>query len=176
MRMICFLFTALGIACTIAGCGPKITADISMLRQQKYGRVAIICVPKLDANPAYAPLVLEQAESMISHLRFLEKADCLPELSKKYLPLELSDAEPVETVSTPPIIDANDVSEYDAVVSLVYYYDLGHVYLDFYMTDATTGDQIWYHQFDSPDPAIKERLLAHGLSAPGIIKRQFYGL
>jgi len=176
MKVICFLFTAVGAACAIAGCGPEITADVSMERQQKYGRLAIICVPKLDANPAYAPMILEEAGSMIPHLKFLEKVDCLPEVSKKYSPLELRARAPVDTASTPPIIDSNDVSDYDAVVCLVYYYDLGHVYLDFYMTDTATAEQIWYHQFDSPDPAIKERLLAHGLSAPGIIKTQFYGL
>jgi hypothetical protein len=163
MRIVCSVFATVTLACAIAGCGPKITPGVSMERQQKYGRLAIICVPKLDANPAYAPMILKEAGSMISHLRFLEKVDCLPEV-------------PIDTTSTPPIVDSNDVSDYDAVVSLVYYYDLGHVYLDFYMTDTVTAEQIWYHQFDSPDPSIKERLLAHGLSAPGIIKTQFYGL
>jgi len=163
MRMICFLFTAAGLACAIAGCGPKITPEVSMSRQQEYGRLAIICTPKLDANPAYAPMILKQAGSMLSHLRFLEKAECLPDL-------------PADTASAPPIVDPNDVSDYDALVSLVYYYDAGHVYLDFYMTDVLTNEQIWYHQFDSPDPAIKERLLAQGLSVPAVIKKHFYGL
>lgn len=163
MRTIYFLFIAVSVACVISGCGPEISPELSMARQRKYGRLAIICAPKLDANPAYAPMMLKQARSMISHLRFLEKVDCLTDVS-------------VDTSSAPPIVDLNDVSNYDALVSLVYYYDAGHVYLDFYLTDILTKEQIWYHQFDSPDPAIKERLLADGLSVPAVIKKRFYGL
>ncbi len=163
MRMICFLLAAVGAACASAGCGSKMTPDISMERQQKYSQLAIVCAPKLDASPSYAPMILSQAASMISHLKFLERAECLADVS-------------VDTVSTPPIVDLNDVSDYDALVSLVYYYDLGNVYLDFYMTDIATTQQIWYYRFEAADPAIKERLLAHGLSAPAIIKKQFYGL
>ncbi len=163
MRTTCFLFIAVSVTCAISGCGSEISPELSMARQRKYGRLGIICAPKLDANPAYASMILKQADSMSAHLRFLEKVDCLSDV-------------PVDTTSAPPIVDVNDVSDYDALVSLVYYYDEGHVYLDFYMTDILTNEQIWYHQFDSPDPAIKERLLADGLSVPAVIKKRFYGL
>ena len=163
MKHILCVPAAVMIACAIAGCGPKVRPNISMERQQRYGRLAIVCAPRQNANPAYAPMILKEAQSMISHLKFLEKTDCLFDVS-------------VDTASTPPVVDANAVTQYDAVVSLVYSYDSGRVYLDFYMTDAKTGEQIWYHRFDTPDPAIKERLLADGLSAPAIIKKEFYGL
>lgn len=163
MKILCFVLAALAIACVLAGCGPKITPSVSMERQQTYGRLAIICAPKQGANPAYAPLILNESQRMISHLKFLEQVDCLSDVS-------------VDTTSTPPIVDLNDVSDYGAVVSLVYSYESGHVYLDFHMTDTTTGEQIWYHQFDTPDPEVKAVLLSHGLSAPATIKKQFYGL
>jgi len=151
------------IACAIAGCGPKVRPSLSMERQQQYGRLAIVCAPGPQANPDYAPMVLKEAQSMISHLKFLEKADCLFDVS-------------VDTASAPPVVDANAVRQYDAVVALVYSYDSGRVFLDFYMTDAKTGEQIWHHKFDTTDPAIKKRLLADGLSVPAIIKKEFYGL
>ena len=163
MKVIASLLAAVTVVCAIAGCGPKISPGVSMERQQSYGRLAIICAPRPGANPIYAPMILDETQSMISHLRFLEKADCLPDVS-------------VDTASTPPILDLNDVSDYDAVVALIYSYDSGHVYLDFYMTDTATGEQIWHYQFDSPDPEIKRRLLAHGFSAPAVIKKRFYGL
>ena len=114
MKIIYFLIVAVSLACTFIGCAPEIGPELSMARQRKYGRLAIICAPKLDANPAYAPMILKQAKSMVSHLRFLEKVDCLPDV-------------PIDATSAPPIVDVNDVSDYDALVSLVYYYDKGHV-------------------------------------------------
>ena len=163
MKLVPSVSLAVMIACAIAGCGPKIHPDVSMERQRKYGRLAIVCAPKPQANPDYAPMVLKEAQSMISHLKFLEKADCLFDVS-------------VDTASAPPVVDVNAVRQYDAVVSLVYSYDSGRVFLDFYMTDAKTSEQIWHHQFDTTDPAIKKRLLADGLSVPAIIKKEFYGL
>jgi hypothetical protein len=149
--------------CAIAGCGPKISPTVSMERQQRYGRLAIVCAPKQGANPAYGPLILNQCEKMISHLEFLERGDCLPDVW-------------LDTASTPPVVDLNDVSGYDAVVALVYSYESGRVYLDFHMMDMATGEQIWYHQFVTRDPAIKDVLLAHGRSVPATIKKLFYGL
>jgi hypothetical protein len=163
MRIVRCLSLTLVIACVISGCGPKIRPTVSMERQRKYGRLAIVCAPRPQANPDYAPMILKETQRMISHLRFLDKVDCLHDVA-------------VDTAVTPPVVDFNDVSGYDAVVSLVYSYDLGHVYLDFYMADTITGEQIWYHRFDSPDPAVKDRLCSQGLSAPAIIKKDFYGL
>ena len=162
-KVVCYVLAAVVTMCAMAGCGPKISPTVSMERQQSYGRLAIICAPKQGANPSYGPLILNQSEKMISHLEFLEKVDCLSDVW-------------VDTTSTPPTADLNDVSGYDAVVSLVYSYESGHVYLDFHMMDMATGEQIWYHQFDTQDPAIKEVLLAHGRSAPATIRKQFYGL
>lgn len=163
MRIIRCVPIALVMSCVIAGCGPKIRPSLSMERQRKYGRLAIVCAPRPQANPEYAPMILKEAQSMISHLRFLDKVDCLRDVA-------------VDTALAPPVVDFNDVNGYNAVVALVYSYDLGHVYLDFYMMDTVAGEQIWHHQFDTPDPAVKNRLCAHGLSAPAIIKREFYGL
>lgn len=163
MKVICSLLAALAVTCVIAGCGPSISAKSSMTRQQKYGRLAIVCAPGQDANPVYAPMILKEAKSMISHLKFLEKAECLSGVS-------------IDASVTPPVMDVNELNGYDAVVCLVYSYDSGHVYMNFYMTDTATGEHIWHHKFDSPDPEIKDRLLTDGLTVPAIIKRQFYGL
>ena len=163
MKVVYSILAAVVLFSVIAGCSPEISPTVSMERQQRYGQLAIVCAPKQGANPSYGPLTLNQSEKMISYLKFLEKVDCLSDVW-------------VDTTSTPPVVDLNDVSGYDAVVSLVYSYESGHVYFDFNMMDITTGEQIWYHQFDTQDPAIKEVLLAHGRSAPATIKKQFYGL
>jgi len=163
MKAICSVLAAAVMTGIIAGCGSNISAESSMDRQQQYGRVAIICVPKPDANPIYAPMVLKEARSMISHLKFLEKAECLADVT-------------VDASLMPPVVDMNDLNGYDAVVCLAYSYDSGRVYFEFYMIDTTSGEQIWYHQFETPDPEIKNRLLADGRAAPAIIKRHFYGL
>ena len=163
MRLIPSVSIAVVMAYAISGCGPKIQADVSMERQRQYGRLAIVCAPGPQANPDYAPMVLKEVQRMISHLSFLDKAECLGDVT-------------VDTAVTPPAVDFNDVKGYSAVVSLIYSYDSGHVYLDFYMADTVTGEQIWYHRFDSPDPAVKNRLCSQGLSAPAIIKKEFYGL
>ena len=163
MKVIYSIYAAVVLIFVIAGCSSKISPTISMERQQRYGQLAIVCAPKQGANPSYGPLILNQSDKMISYLQFLEKVDCLSDVF-------------VDTASTPPVVDLNDISGYDAVVSLVYSYESGHVYFDFYMMDIATGEQIWYHQFDTKDPAIKEVLLTHGRSAPATIKKQFYGL
>ncbi|MFH1716383.1 MAG: hypothetical protein ABIF19_03460 [Planctomycetota bacterium] len=163
MKVICSVLAAAIMTCVIAGCGSSISAKASMDRQRTYGRLAIICAPKPDANPVYAPMILKEAQSMISHLKFLEKVECLSDVS-------------VDTALTPPVVDLNDVNGYDAVVCLVYSYDSGRVYLDFHMTDTATGAEIWHHQFETPDPESKRRLRADGLSAPAVIKTRFYGL
>ena len=162
MRVVCSVFAAVAVTCAAAGCGPKVVAT-SMERQQKYSRIAIVCGPTEQANPSYAPMILKEAESRIFPLKFLEKAECLPDV-------------PLDTTKTPPEVLLDDFSDYDAVVALVYSYGSGHVYLDFYMTDTMTGEQIWNHQFDAPDPAIKERLCSQGLYVPAVIKKKFYGL
>ena len=149
MRVVCSVIAAVAVTCTAAGCGPKVVPTTSMERQQKYSRIAIVCAPAEQANPAYAPMIL--------------KAECLPDVS-------------IDTTKTPPAVLLDDFSDYDAVVALVYSYNSGHVYLDFYMTDTMTGEQIWSHQFDAPDPAIKERLCSQGLFVPAVIKKKFYGL
>jgi len=163
MKVICSLLAAAIMTGIIAGCGSNISAEASMDRQQQYGRLAITCVPKPDANPSYAPLILNESRSMISHLRFLEKAECLSDVT-------------IDASLMPPVMDMNDLNGYDAVVCLAYSYDSGRVYFDFYMIDVSNGEQIWYHQFETPDPEIKNRLLADGLAAPAIIKKYFYGL
>lgn len=163
MRVVCFFLAAVAVTCAAAGCGPKVVPTTSMERQQKYARIAIVCAPAEQANPAYAPMILKEAESRIFPLKFLDKAECLPDVS-------------IDTTKTPPAVLLDDFSDYDAVVALVYSYNSGHVYLDFYMTDTMTGEQIWDHQFDAPDPAIKDRLCSQGLFVPAVIKKKFYGL
>ncbi|HCO93928.1 MAG TPA: hypothetical protein DIU00_08265 [Phycisphaerales bacterium] len=163
MRVVCSVIAAVAVTCAAAGCGPKVVPTTSMERQQKYGRIAIVCAPAEQANPSYAPMILKEAESRIFPLKFLEKAECLADVS-------------IDTTKTPSAVLLDDFSDYDAVVALVYSYNSGHVYLDFYMTDTMTGKQIWNHQFDAPDPAIKERLCSQGLFVPAVIKKKFYGL
>jgi hypothetical protein len=163
MKVVCSVFASVTIVCFIAGCGPKVTSSISMDRQQKYGRLAIVCAPIGEADPSYAPMILKEAQSRIFPLKFLKKVECLPDIS-------------IDTTSTPPVVLLDDFSDYDAVVALVYSYGSGHVYLDCYMTDTMTGEQIWQHKFDAPDPEIKERLCSQGLFVPAIIKKKFYGL
>ena len=163
MKVICSVFASVIVVCIIAGCDSNTAFSISMDRQQKYGRLAIVCAPAGEANPAYAPMILKEAQSRIFPLDFLQKVECLPDVS-------------IDTTSTPPVVMLDDLSDYDAVVALVYSYGLGHVCLDCYMTDTMTGEQIWYHKFDAPDPAIKERLCSQGLFVPAVIKKGFYGL
>ena len=163
MKVVCSIFASVTIACAFAGCGSKIASSISMDRQQKYGRLAIVCAPTGQANPTYAPMILKEVQSRIFPLKFLEKVECLPDVS-------------IDTTSTQPTVLLDDLSDYDAVVALVYSYGSGHVYLDCYMTDTMTGEQIWHHKFDAPDPAIKNRLCSQGLFVPAIIKKGFYGL
>ena len=116
-----------------------------------------------EANPDYAPMILKEARSRIFPLNFLQKVECLPDVS-------------IDTDSTPPVVLLDDISDYDAVAALVYSYGSGHVYLDCYMTDTMTGEQIWHHKFDAPDPSIKDRLRSQGLYVPAVIKKGFYGL
>jgi hypothetical protein len=163
MKVICSVFASVTIACFIAGCGSEVASGTSMDRQQKYGRLAIVCAPAGQANPAYVPMILKEAQSRIFPLNFLQKVECLPDVS-------------IDTTSTPPAVMLDDFSDYDAVVVLVYSYGEGHVYLDCYMTDTMTGEQIWHYQFDAPDPAIKDRLCSQGLYVPAVIKKEFYGL
>ena len=163
MKVICSVFATVTIACVITGCGPKVASSTSMDRQQKYGRLAIVCAPDGQADPIYAPMIIKEARSRIFPLNFLKKVEFLPEVS-------------IDTTSTPPSVLLDDFSDYDAVVALVYSYSKGHVYLDCYMTDTMTGEQIWHYKFDAPDPAIKERLCSQGLYVPAVIKKEFYGL
>jgi hypothetical protein len=163
MKVVRSVVASVTIACVIAGCGSEITSSTSMDRQQKYGRLAIVCAPVGEANPAYASLILKEAQSRIFPLNFLQKVECLPDVS-------------IDTTSTPPAVLLDDFSDYDAVVALIYSYGSGHVYLDCYMTDTMTSEQIWHHQFDAPDPAIKDRLCSQGLYVPAVIKKEFYGL
>jgi hypothetical protein len=163
MKIVGFFLTLVLIAGSLTGCGRKISSSISMNRQQKYGRIAIVCTPKEGANPAYAPLILKQAQSRIFPLNFLERVDCINNVT-------------VDTNSVPPEVHMDDFSSYDAFVVMVYSYEAGHVYLDIYMVDAVTLGQIWHHRFDSPDPEIKARLLSQGLYTPAVIRKEFYGL
>ena len=163
MKIVCSVFASVTIICVIAGCSPKVASSLSMDRQQKYSRLAIVCAPTGEANPAYAPMILKEAESRIFPLKFLEKVECLSDVS-------------IDTTSTPPAVLLDDFSDYDAVVALIYSYGSGHVYIDCYMTDTMTGEQIWQHKFDAPDPSIKKRLCSQGLFVPAIIRKGFYGL
>ena len=122
MKVIYSILTAVVSVCVIAGCSAKIKPTVSMDRQQRYGSLAIVCAPKEGANPSYGPLILKQSEKMISYLDFLEKVDCLADVW-------------VDTNSTPPGVDLTGLSGYDAVVSLVYSYESGHVYFNFHMMD-----------------------------------------
>jgi hypothetical protein len=67
-------------------------------------------------------MILNELQNRIFPLKFLEKVDCLPNVS-------------VDTTSKPPVVQLEDPNGYDAVVVLVYSYGSGHVYLDCYMTD-----------------------------------------
>jgi hypothetical protein len=163
MKIVSFVSIAVFIACSITGCGPKISSSTSMERQQDYGRLAIVCAPKEGANPAYAPLILKQAQSRIFPLDFLVRVDCLYNVT-------------VDTNSIPPVVQLDNFSDYDAVMAMVYSYEAGHVYLDLHMVDTVTIEQIWHHRFDSPDPEIKTRLLSQGLFTPAVIRKEFYGL
>lgn len=165
MKVICSVLAAVTLACAIAGCGgPKTPKRVFMERQQKYRRIAIVCAPKDQADPGYASLILGEAERMAPNdLTFPEKVDCLFDAS-------------VDTASTPPRVDLDNASDYDAVVALVYSYGAGHAYLDFHMIDTATGEQIWHNQFDrDKDPVIMLVLLRHGYWAPTAINDDFYG-
>ena len=116
MKVVCTIFASVTIACMIAGCSPEVASSKSMDRQQKYGRLAIVCAPIGQANPAYAPMILKEAESRIFPLKFLEKVECLSDVS-------------IDTTLTPPVVLLDDFSDYDAVVALLYSYGSGHVYI-----------------------------------------------
>jgi len=163
MKAFYLFFVTITTACVFIGCNSKTTSSISMDRQQEYSRLAIVCAPAGEANPSYSPMILKEVQSRIFPLKFLEKVECLPDVS-------------IDTTSTPPVVLLDDFSDYDAVVALVYSYGSGHVCLDCYMTDVMTGEQIWHYKFDAPDPAIKKRLCSQGLFVPAIIKKNFYGL
>ena len=60
MKAVGFVLSVVIMAYTISGCGPKVSTSKSMDRQQAYNRIAIVCAPGPEANPAYAPLILEQ--------------------------------------------------------------------------------------------------------------------
>ena len=163
MKIAGFILTLVLIAGSLTGCGPEISSSISMNRQQQYGCIAIVCAPKEGANPAYAASILKQTQSRIFPLNFLEKVDCLDNVT-------------IDTNSVPPGVQMDDFSSYDAIVAMVYSYKAGHVYLDIYMVDTVSLGQIWHHRFDSPDPEIKARLLSQGLYTPAVIRKEFYGL
>ena len=163
MRVVCLTLAAVIFTGVIAGCGGEISSSKSMDRQQKYGRLAMVCAPKEGGNPVYAPLILKQSQSRIFPLDFLEKVDCLPDVT-------------VDPNSIPPSVQLDDFSSYDAIMAMLYSYDAGHVYLDLHMIDTMTFEQIWHHRLDSPDPDIKTRLFSQGLFAPAIIREDFYGL
>ena len=163
MRTLGFVLSVVIMAYTISGCESKISSSKSMDRQQAYNRVAIVCAPGSEANPAYAPLILEQVKSRIFPLDFLETVDCLSDVI-------------VDTNSTPPVLNMDDFEKYDAIVTLVYSYKSGHVYLNCYMIDTIRLKEIWEYKFDSTDPEIKKRLLSQGLYTPAIIRENFYGL
>ena len=46
MKLILSVPIAVVIACATAGCGPEIRPSLSMERQQRYGRLAIVCAPR----------------------------------------------------------------------------------------------------------------------------------
>jgi hypothetical protein len=159
-----YSFSVMSIAaCVFIGCNSETTSSVSMDRQKSYSRLAIVCAPVGDANPSYSQMILNELQSRVFPLKFLEKVDCLPDVS-------------VDTASKPPIVQLEDPNDYDAVVALVYSYGSGHVYLDCYMTDTMTSEQIWHYKFNAPDPAIKKRLCSQGLYVPAIIRKDFYGL
>ena len=163
MRFIGFVLSVVIMVYTISGCESKISTSKSMERQQAYNRIAIVCAPGPDAKPAYAPLILEQVKSRIFPLNFLETVDCLSDVI-------------VDTNSTPPILYMDNFENYNAIVTLVYSYNSGHVYLDCYLIDTINLEEIWYYKFDSKDPEIKKRLQSQGLYTPAIIREDFYGL
>lgn len=163
MRVFCSFCAAAIFSCVITGCSSSVATTTSMERQQRYARLAIVCAASGEANSAYGPIILERVNSRIFPLKFLEKAECLPDV-------------PVDISTSPPVVQLEDTNDYDAVVALVYSYGEGHVYLDCYMTDTATGEQIWQHTFDAPDPDIKQRLCSQGRFVPAIIKKRFYGL
>jgi len=163
MKIVCFILTLVLIAASLTGCGPKISSSISMNRQQQYGRLAIVCAPKEGANPVHASSILKQTQSRIFPLNFLERVDCLDNVT-------------VDTNSVPPNVQMDDFSSYDAIMVMIYSYEAGHVHLDLHMVDTVTLEQIWHYRFDSPDPEIKSRLLSQGLYTPAVIRKEFYGL
>jgi hypothetical protein len=163
MRAVGFFLSIVIMAYTISGCESKISTSKSMDRQQTYSRIAIVCVPGHEANPAYAPLILEQIKSRIFPLDFLETIDCLSDVI-------------VDVNSTPPILYMDNFEDYNAILTLVYSYNSGHVYLNCYMIDTINLKEIWNYKFDSKDPEIKKRLMSQGLYTPAIIREDFYGL
>ena len=107
MKVFCSVFVAVTIAWVVTGCSPKVASSTSMTRQQKYGRLAIVCAPAEEANPNYATMILKEAQARIFPLKFLEKVECLSDVS-------------IDTTSTPPVVLLDDFSDYDAIVALVY--------------------------------------------------------
>jgi hypothetical protein len=150
-------------ACVFIGCNSETTSSLSMDRQKNYSRLAIVCTPAGDANPSYSQMILDELQSRIFPLKFLEKVDCLPDVS-------------VDTTPKLPVVQLDDPNDYDAVVALIYSYGSGRVNLECYMTETMTSEQIWYYKFSAPDPEIKKRLCSQGLFVPAIIRKDFYGL
>jgi hypothetical protein len=147
----------------VAGCRPKIDSGVAAQRLASYGRIAIVCLPGVGADPQYVDVVITQARMKApSRLDFLETVDFPDNIS-------------VNAGATPPKLTLNQaVSAYDGVVTLVYSYSDGHVYLDMNMIDTKTGDSVWHHRMDKLDRDISRRLLAHGYWTPTLIK-SFYG-
>ncbi|MBN2180752.1 MAG: hypothetical protein JW715_02470 [Sedimentisphaerales bacterium] len=163
MKVVRFILASVITASLLLGCETKMSAGISMERQQKYSRLAIVCAAKRNFNPEFAPLILEQARKRIFPLAFLEKVDCLDNVM-------------VDTNSVPPTVQMDDFSSYDAIVVMSYHYESGHVYIDLDMIDTLSFERIWHYRFDSPDPEIKKRLLSQGLFTPEVIREKFYRL
>ena len=158
-----------GLVCL--GCGGP-TYQEQMMGQQRravYGRLAIVCGPTQGADPAHASMILQQVRATAAgSLTFLRTVDVLQEAR-------------VDTSVAPVTIHNIDVSQYDAVLVLVYsLLPSGNpetpwrVVLDMKMIDTKAGSTVWVHEFSTVDADAARRLMRHGHYVPGVLRSKFF--
>lgn len=158
-----------GLVCL--GCGGP-TYQEQMMGQQRrtvYGRLAIVCGPTQGADPAHASMILLQVRAAAAGcLTFLRTVDVLEEAR-------------VDTSVAPVMIHNLDVSQYDAVLVLVYsQLPSGNpkapwrVVLDMKMIDTKAGSTVWTHEFSTVDADVARRLMRHSQYVLGKLKSKFF--
>lgn len=164
MKITTFILIPVMLLCLMAGCQPEIPQRYNLGRQDKYQQIAIVCTPNSDADPNYARLILKQVQDNVeSYLGFLEKVDSLFDVK-------------IDTVSTPPRAELDNISDYDAVLCLVYSCKSNETCLEFYLLDTDTNKCIWYHQFVSENVDPEAELLEYGRWVTAAVKSAFYDM